>query len=114
MLAQRTPTDTLLRVGIILLTLATAFVHLSLNFPDAIFILNGMGYLTLLAALYLPIPQLMPYHRAIRWIFIGYATLTIVIWIAIGERTPLGYANKLNELALIALLLLEARRAGLR
>lgn len=47
-----------LRIGIIVLTAATALIHLQLNFPDPVFILNGLGYLTLLAALYLPVPQL--------------------------------------------------------
>ena len=42
----------MLRIGIVVLTLATALIHLQLNFPDPVFILNGLGYLTLLAALF--------------------------------------------------------------
>ena len=52
MTTSRASTNTVLRVGIALLTLATALIHLQLNFPDPAFILNGLGYLTLLAALY--------------------------------------------------------------
>ena len=46
-----------LRIGVILLTVGTAVIHLYLGlqgFP--LFILNGLGYLALLAALILPIP----------------------------------------------------------
>lgn len=55
-----------LRIVVILLTLATAIIHLQLNFPDPIFILNGLGYLGLIAALSLPIPQLEDYQGAVR------------------------------------------------
>jgi hypothetical protein len=75
-----------------------------------VFILNGIGYLTLLAALYLPITRLVPYRRAVRWTLIGYAALTILAWVAIGERTLLGYSTTAGEVALIALLLIEGRR----
>jgi hypothetical protein len=103
--------STALRVGIVLLTLATALIHLQLAFPDPAFILNGLGYLTLLAALYLPIPRLARYRNIVRWVLIGFTTLTILLWILLGARTPIGYIDKAIEVALIALLLLEARRS---
>jgi hypothetical protein len=56
--SSNTSASVVLRVGIVPLTLGTASIHLSLNFPDLGFILNGLGYLTLLAALYLPVPQI--------------------------------------------------------
>jgi hypothetical protein len=99
-----------IRIGVAVLTLMAAVVHLLLLFPDPVFILNGIGYLTLLAALYLPITRLVPYQRAVRWTLIGYAALTILAWVAIGERTPLGYSTTAGEVALIALLLIEGRR----
>lgn len=98
------------RIGIIVLTVATALIHLQLNFPDPVFILNGLGYLALLAALYLPVPQLARYHNAARWVLIGYTALTICLWILLGARTPIGYIDKLIEVALIALLILDTRR----
>lgn len=101
-----------LRIGIIALAAATALVHLQLNFPDPVFILNGLGYLGLLAALYLPVPRLARYHNAARWVLVGYTALTIFLWILVGARTPLGYVDKLIEVALIALLVLDARRAS--
>ncbi len=110
MTTSRTSTDTALRVGIILLTLVLALIHLQLNFPDPAFILNGLGYLALLAALYLPIPQLARYRNLVRWFFIGYTALTLVLWLAIGARTALGFISAASEVVLIVLLLLEARR----
>jgi hypothetical protein len=96
------------------LTLMAALVHLSRLFPDPVFILNGLGYLTLLAALYLPIPRLAPHRRLVRWMLIGYATLTILAWVAIGERTLLGYSTTAGEVALVVLLLMEGKRMRLR
>src|SRR5919112_3058805 len=95
--------DIVIRIGVAVLTLMAAVVHLSLLFPDPVFILNGIGYLALLAALYLPVPRLVPYRRAVRWTLIGYATLTILAWVAIGERTPLGYSTTAGEVALVLL-----------
>jgi hypothetical protein len=85
MSANRSAADTVIRVGVIVLTLIAAAILLSLLFPDPAFILNGLGYLTLLAALYLPIPRLVPYRRIVRLTLTGYATLTILLWVAIGS-----------------------------
>lgn len=106
-----TPTNVVLRVGIVALTLGTALIHLSLNFPDLGFMLNGLGYLTLLAALCLPVPQVARHRDIVRWVLIGYAALTIFLWILLGDRTTIGYTAKAIEVALITLLLLEARRS---
>jgi hypothetical protein len=111
MTTTQATTDGVLRIGIIVLTLGTALIHLQLNFPDPVFILNGLGYLTLLAALFLPIPQVASYRNVVRFVLIGYAALTIFLWILIGARTPIGYIDKVIEVALISLLLLDARRS---
>jgi hypothetical protein len=111
MTPSRASADIALQVGVIVLTLFTAVVHMSLNFPDMVFILNGLGYLALLAALYLPLPQFAPYQHLVRWLLVGYAALTVSLWLAIGLRTPLGYITTADEVVLILLLLLEARRS---
>jgi hypothetical protein len=108
--APRSASDMAIRIGVVALTLMAAVVHLSLLFPDPVFILNGIGYLALLAALYLPVARLVPHRRAVRWTLIGYATLTILAWVAIGERTMLGYSTTAGEVALVLLLLVEGRR----
>lgn len=105
-----------LQMGVILLTLATAAIHLTLNFPDAIFILNGLGYVALLAALYLRLPlDLLTKNRArVRWALIAFTAVTILGWLAIGDKTlpngMLGYVTKTIEVVLIALLFIEARQ----
>lgn len=99
-----------LQIGIILLAAATAVIHFSLVFPDTLFILNGLGYLALVAALYLP--QFREYRSLVRWALMAYTALTVILWIAIGVRSTLAYVNKLIEIALIVLLFLEYREAG--
>jgi hypothetical protein len=110
MTSSSTQANTVIRASIIMLTLATALIHLQLNFPDPVFIMNGLGYLGLLAALYLPLPQLSRYRNLTRWVLIGFTALTIFLWVLFGARIFIGYIDKVIEVALIALLLLDARR----
>lgn len=100
-----------LQWAIILLAAATAVIHLWLGIPNAflMFILNGIGYLALVAALYLP--QMRRYQPIVRWALILYTAVTIIAWVAIGQRNAIGMIDKLIEAALIACLLVEARRA---
>ena len=110
MASANLPVHSALRIGVVALVLGTASIHLYLGlsgFP--LFVLNGLGYLALVAALYLPVPQLARYRSAVRWVLIGYTVLTVVLWILVGARNPIGYADKLIELALITLLLIEWR-----
>ncbi len=99
-----------LQAGIIVLTLATAVIHFSLLFPDVLFILNGLGYLTLLAARYLPIPQLAGYRSLVRWVLLAYTALTVVLWVIMGSRDALAYLDKAIEVVLIVLLWIEGRQ----
>ena len=111
MTATPSSENSVLRIGIAVLTLATALIHLQLNFPDPVFILNGLGYLVLLAALFVPIPQIARYRNALRLVLVGYAALTILLWVLVGARTPIGYIDKGIEVVLISLLLLDALRS---
>jgi hypothetical protein len=87
-------------------------IHLYLGFQGfPLFILNGLGYLTLLAALTLPIPRISDHRSLTRWVLIGYTTLTIFLWILVGARNFIGYADKIIEIVLAALLVLEATRS---
>ena len=99
-----------LQVGIIVLTLATAIIHFTLvhSLMDAAFILNGVGYLALLAALYLPIPFFVGRRGLVRFVLMVFAAVTIIAWILLmGQRTVLGYADKAIEIVLMILLWLE-------
>ena len=72
------------------------------------FYLNGAGYIAMLIALYLP--QLARWQRLARSGLIGYTLLTIVLWVLIGEHNPLAYADKLIEVLLVVVLVLEWRQ----
>ena len=96
--------------GIILSALTTAVLHIIL-FPDIMFTLNGLGYLALLAAYFLPIPFLQQRHNLVWWVFVGYTTLTIILWVIMGEKTfvagtssATGYYAKVAELLLLGFL----------
>jgi hypothetical protein len=113
---SRTSVSIGLEVGIFLLTVATAVIHLYLalsaiaymgvNFGVMLFIFNGLGYLGLLAALQLPIQQLARFRSAARWALIAFAALTIVLFFVMApEYTIIGYVDKAIEVTLIALLL---------
>lgn len=111
MASFRTGTGAIISVGVIVLTLITAFIHLRLgSFGLPLFTLNGLGYLVLLLLLYLPFSLLAPYRHIARWALIGYTALTIVLWIFLGAPyTPTGYFTKLVEIGIIVLLVMEHR-----
>lgn len=99
--------------GIILLAVAAALIHLYLGFQQGLplFVLNGPGYLALVAALYPPLPQLARYRTATRRVLLGYTLLTIVLWIVVGERAFLDRTDEIIEAALAAFLIPELARA---
>lgn len=99
------------QVAIVVLALATALIHIWLAIPETMvaFYLNGAGYIALVIALYLPL--LSRWKRLARILLIGYTLLTIVLWLLIGEQNLLAYADKLVEVLLVILLVLEWRQA---
>ena len=110
MASSRTSAGVGLGVGIFLLALGTAAIHLylGLSFGNTLFVLNGLGYLGLLAALQLPIPQLARFRGAARWALVGYTALTIVLYFIDNPDMTIGYVDKAIEAALITLLLADA------
>jgi hypothetical protein len=112
--------------GIIAAGLITAALHLFAAFdrqlfpdgPDPLFILNGLGYLGLLGAYFLPIPFFQQKHKlAWRALFV-FAIITIVAWLVIwvgfsvirdgipffSHDSVYGVPAKIAELILLALL----------
>ncbi len=69
---------------ILVLALITAILHLAAAFdkqlfpdgPDPLFLLNGVGYIGLLGAYFLPIAFFQQKHNLVRLGFMGYA-----IWV---------------------------------
>jgi len=114
---------------IIILVLATAALHFAAAFdkilfplsserPDITFTLNGLGYLGLLGAFYLPISFFQKRHKLVWQVLFGYIILTIVAWLVIwvgmnviAQGMPLfshdsiyGVPAKIIELVLLYLL----------
>ena len=79
------------QMGIMLFGLITAALHLAAAFdkilfpesPDILFLLNGLGYLGLLGAYFLPLPLLQQRHGLLRYVFMGFVAATIVAWLVI-------------------------------
>lgn len=112
--------------AIIALTLLTAILHLLAavdkqlfpDGPDPLFILNGLGYLGLLGAYFLPIPFFQQRHELVRRGMMLFAVITIAAWIFIWviqyviiQGTPFfshdslyGVPSKISEVILLWLL----------
>jgi hypothetical protein len=99
--------------GILLTGLATAILHVILFSklgPDPI-VLNGLGFLALLGAYFLPIPFLQERHKLVWWILVGYTILTIILWVIMGDKnfvagtsSATGYYAKAAEVLLLGFL----------
>jgi len=108
------------RTTITVLTIATALIHLALGIGDLTsasptslavpFILNGLGYLSLLAALYY-IPQLATRRVMVRYALMGLAAITFVLYFVFQGSDAFssvpGLVTKVIEIALIATLYLD-------
>jgi hypothetical protein len=101
--------------GIVGLTAVTAIIHLVLgvgSLPDMfgiIFILNGLGYLALVAGLYF-LPQMAAQRSMIRWALMGFTAVTFILYFIFNlpnSISPFGLFDKAVELALIVLLWME-------
>ncbi len=110
-----------LRTAIVVLTLATAAIHFYLV-PDAglMFVLNGLGYLALLAALLRRPAFLRSWltgrERWVHYVFIAYTAVTILLWVAIGDKRfdtalgQIGWTDKVIEALLVVALALDLRQ----
>ena len=100
--------------AIIALTLATAVIHLILGFMSggafgAVFILNGLGYIVLLVALYF-VPQLVAQRSMIRYALLLFTAVTFILYFAFNWPdiwSPMGLIDKAIELVLIILLWMD-------
>ena len=101
------------RYAIIVLTVVTALIHLGLgiSFSDPLFLLNGVGYLVLIIALYF-IPQLAGQRALIRWALLAFTAVTFVLYFVFNWPDiwgPAGLIDKAIELVLIILLWLDRK-----
>ena len=101
-----------LTVGIVALTAATAYIHLTLG--GLLFLLNGLGYvglivLVLIAAI-VPHPLVARFDWFPRVALVGYAATTIAGYLVMGPYFTLGWIAKGIEVTLICLVLLDVVR----
>lgn len=101
---------------ITLLTLLTAAIHLFLGINgglslmpedglNILFVLNGMGYLYLVVAVFWTPNFLKDRNPLLRQVFIGYVVVTIVLYFIVegveGLTSPLGLFTKGVEVLLL-------------
>jgi hypothetical protein len=94
----------LLTAAIVGLTLATAYIHLSLG--GLLFTLNGLGYVGLAG----PIALVERFSWFPRIALAGYAVLTISAYLVMGPYFTLGYIAKGIEVAIIVLVTVDVVR----
>jgi len=104
-----------LRIAITVLTVITALVHLILGikYIDFTFLLNGIGYLALLAALLFDFSFLADKKKWLHFIYMAYTIATILAWLLLNGnfRDPLGVGTKLAEVLLVVALGLHMEKA---
>ncbi len=101
------------QIGIVVSNLATALLHLSLlpSMGTDPIALNGLGYLGLLGAYFMPMPIFQENHKLAWWGMFGYTALTFVLWIILGDKnfvagtsSAIGYYAKAAEIFLMVFL----------
>ncbi|HWM01062.1 MAG TPA: hypothetical protein VNP92_01875 [Actinophytocola sp.] len=123
-----------LQIAICVLAVATAAIHIylgaithvmvttqpeataaaggaaTLGFFAALFYLDGLGFIVLTAALYHP--AFARFRRLTRWSLIALTAATIIAYFALiqGQYDAMGIADKIVEVILIVLLVMEGRR----
>lgn len=110
-----------LRVAIVVFGLWTAIVHLYLlvrpgygfNYPfPGAFLLNGLGYLILLGAMFLNIQALDNVRKYLPWALMLFAAVTIASFLKWGDmHDGLGWVTKVDEVLLIISTFLYQRQS---
>ena len=99
----------LLTTAIVLLALASGYIHTTLG--QWYFYLNAIGYLTLAILMVLPVGLARRFRWLIRLALLGYAVGSIVMWLIFGARFDLAYLDKGIEIVLVLLLLVAMYRS---
>jgi hypothetical protein len=108
-----------LRWVIILTTIATAFIHLvvlplRMGRPDLPFILNGIGFLSLLAALFfVKVPFLAGRETLLHYAYMAFTAITLIAYFVVqggnAFTDTLGLVTKAIEVVLLIALFLHLR-----
>lgn len=94
--------------GVVVLTLATAYIHSTLG--GLLFTLNAVGYATLAAAIVVPIRLADRFRWLIRLALLGFTLATIGGWVMFGARYDVAYFDKAIEALLVVFLVVSVYR----
>lgn len=110
--AGRSTLGGLLTAALVGLTLATAYIHLSLG--GLLFSLNGLGYLVLAVLLVIGAVATSPLVVRFAWFprvaLAGYAAVTIGAYLVMGPYFSLGWIAKAIEVAIIGVVAIDVQR----
>jgi hypothetical protein len=102
----------MLTAAIVGLTLATAYIHLSLG--GVLFTLNAVGYLALAVAFAVGAAAPYPLIARFSWLprvgLAGYTLVTIGAYLVMGPYFSLGWIAKAIEVAIVSLLAADVIR----
>lgn len=101
--------DVALRVALVGLTVATAYIHATLG--GLMFLANAAGFATLAVAMIVPVGLAVRYRGLIQLALGGFAAATIAGWVLFGARYSTGYIATGIEIAIVALVALATYRA---
>lgn len=104
-------TVSFLQMVIIALGSMTAFLHLGIGLRGKmLLLLNGLGYVGLVYAFFLPVSILVAKRQWIRWLLLIYTAVTFVGYFvthSVNMFTWMGVLTKVIELGLLGLLLVR-------
>jgi hypothetical protein len=101
--------DVALRVALVGLTAATAYIHSTLG--GLMFLANAMGFATLAVAMIAPVGLAVRYRGLIQVALGGFAAATIGGWLLFGARYSTAYVATGIEVAIVALVAIATYRA---
>jgi hypothetical protein len=97
------------RLSIVVCIVTTALIHLTLAVPAHLigFYVNSAGFFVLLWWYIAPPRQLTREH--VIFALRIWTTITLILWLIIGDRSLIAFIDKVVELGLLGLLWLEER-----
>lgn len=101
--------DVALRVTLVGLALATAYIHSTLG--GLMFLANAAGFATLAVAMIVPVGLAVRYRGLIQVALGGFAAATIAGWAMFGARYTTAYVATGIEVAIVALVAIATYRA---
>jgi hypothetical protein len=102
------PVDVALRLGIVGLTLSTAYIHYTLG--GLLFLANAAGYASLAVAMVVPLAIASRLRWLVRPALAVFTTTTILGYLIMGPYFTLGFIAKGIEATLLVLLVIEMVR----